>query len=264
MNLSRPILIGAGALLLLGCAPRLPTGEDIPFVHKIDIQQGNQITQEMVAQLHPGMEKHKVRFVMGTPIIADTFHNERWDYVYTFHKGGGDTEMRRVTIFFEDGKLYRIEGDVKPALGRLVVDTRQDTTVAVPFDEHESFFANLKVPFTGNDEDEAQADEETGEQEDLEVAAVDRLPQDETDRADELLADVEKSQNEIVIPEDAPVEKEKTGFFQRIFNTIGLGDEEAAKESQRETKRGERAPIDPTHTDQRGPSYEDPTSPGSD
>jgi outer membrane protein assembly factor BamE len=87
----------------------------IPGVHKIDIQQGNVITQEMVDKLKPGMTKNQVKFVLGTPAIADAFHQNRWDYVYSLQPGGGERQQQRLTLFFDDDKLTRIEGDVKPA-----------------------------------------------------------------------------------------------------------------------------------------------------
>ncbi|MFP6681899.1 MAG: outer membrane protein assembly factor BamE, partial [Gammaproteobacteria bacterium] len=140
----------------------------MPFVHKIDIQQGNVITQRMVAQLRLGMNKKKVRFVMGTPIIQDTFHSSRWDYVYTFHKGGTSGDERRLVtvVFNEDGNLTSLEGDVKPALGTLVVDKHQDTSVQVPDEYEKGLLSKLKdsMPFTGDDEpklaDEKDADKE--------------------------------------------------------------------------------------------------------
>jgi outer membrane protein assembly factor BamE len=145
----------------------LPGVGDLPFVHRIDVQQGNVITQEMVAQLQPGMDKKKVNFIMGSPVIRDTFHADRWDYLYTFTPGGGRTERRRVTLFFEDDKLARIEGDIKPAAGRLVVDTRQDTTVVVPNKEKTSLVTKIKgsIPFVGDEKaKQATTDKQTAEE----------------------------------------------------------------------------------------------------
>ena len=98
------------ALLLGACA--LP---DFMTPYRIDIQQGNYITQEMVSQLKPGMSKDQVRFVLGTPLLTDIFHAERWDYVYWFDRRGQPREQRRVAVFFQDGKLARLDGDVVPA-----------------------------------------------------------------------------------------------------------------------------------------------------
>ncbi len=83
--------------------------------HKIDIQQGNAITQEMVAKLQPGMTPSQVRFVLGTPLLVDPFRTDRWDYFYSYMKGGDVVEQRRLMVFFKNDKLDRVEGDVIPA-----------------------------------------------------------------------------------------------------------------------------------------------------
>ena len=83
--------------------------------HRIDVQQGNALDQESVAKLKPGLNRSQVRFLLGTPLLVDPFRNNRWDYVYTFHKGGKLAEQKRITLFFEGDILQRIEGDVPPA-----------------------------------------------------------------------------------------------------------------------------------------------------
>ncbi len=83
-------------------------------VHHIDIAQGNIVTQEMLDQLELNMPAKKVRFIMGTPLIRDVFHQERWDYIYSFQAGAEKREQRRITLFFDkDQKLHKITGDVK-------------------------------------------------------------------------------------------------------------------------------------------------------
>jgi outer membrane protein assembly factor BamE len=81
-----------------------------PF--RIDVRQGNFVTQEMVAQLKPGLTRDQVRFILGSPLVADMFHVDRWDYVYRFQPGHGEVEQRRLTVFFQDNKLTRVAGDV--------------------------------------------------------------------------------------------------------------------------------------------------------
>jgi outer membrane protein assembly factor BamE len=84
--------------------------------YRIEIQQGNYVTQEMVAQLKPGLSRDQVRFVLGTPLVSDVFHDDRWDYVFTRRRTNSvDVETRRFAVFFEDGKLKRVEGDVVAA-----------------------------------------------------------------------------------------------------------------------------------------------------
>lgn len=81
--------------------------------HRIEIQQGNFVSQEMVGQLKAGMTKDQVRFAMGTPLVADVFHGDRWDYVFVRQRANSrEVEHRRISVFFEQDKLARIEGDV--------------------------------------------------------------------------------------------------------------------------------------------------------
>lgn len=86
---------------------------NILTVHKIDVQQGNVVTQEMVDKLKPGMTRAQVRFVLGTPLVTDVFHRDRWDYFYSFKVGAqGVAETRRLTLTFRDDVLHSVQGDV--------------------------------------------------------------------------------------------------------------------------------------------------------
>jgi outer membrane protein assembly factor BamE len=82
--------------------------------YRADIQQGNFISREMVSQLKEGMTRDQVRFVLGTPLLTDVFHNERWDYPFRMAKGNGELTTSRLTLTFIDGKLARIEGGDLP------------------------------------------------------------------------------------------------------------------------------------------------------
>lgn len=101
------------AALLPGCSyvPRIPG--ITPY--RMEIQQGNFVSQDMVAQLKPGMTKEQVRFILGTPLVTDIFHPERWDYVYWRETSQGRREQRKLAVFFEQGQLARLEGDVVSA-----------------------------------------------------------------------------------------------------------------------------------------------------
>ena len=88
---------------------------DFPGVYKISIPQGNVITQEMVDQLRPGMSKRQVTFVMGTPLVRDPFHQDRWAYIYSFQPGGGERGLERLSVFFIDDQLVSFEGDFIPS-----------------------------------------------------------------------------------------------------------------------------------------------------
>ena len=83
--------------------------------YTIEIQQGNFVSQEMVSQLKAGMSKEQVRITLGTPLLTDLFHADRWDYVYWRKAPDGRHETRKVVVHFADGKLTRVEGDVVPA-----------------------------------------------------------------------------------------------------------------------------------------------------
>ena len=101
------------AVLAAGCS-RVPMLPGLT-AHKIDIQQGNYITQEMVSKLKAGMTRSQVRYILGTPLVADPYHSDRWDYVYQMQQKGETTEFRKIYLLFEHDKLARIDGDVVPA-----------------------------------------------------------------------------------------------------------------------------------------------------
>ena len=109
-RLARTVLLAAA---ISGCSsvPRIVNE------YKIDVQQGNVLTQDMVSQLRPGLTKDQVRFILGTPMLMDMFHASRWDYVYRLQKGStGEVEMRKFSAFFDTSdKLVRVSGDVTPA-----------------------------------------------------------------------------------------------------------------------------------------------------
>jgi outer membrane protein assembly factor BamE len=132
--------------------------DKIPGVYRIDIQQGNNVTQEMINKLEPGMSKNQVAFVMGSPLIVDTFHPNRWDYIYSFQPGNGDREQRRITLYFDDEeKLSHLEGNTRVvAREDMTVETRQDSNVVVPLNEKKTglFSGMLNLIGLGGDDDE--------------------------------------------------------------------------------------------------------------
>jgi outer membrane protein assembly factor BamE len=101
----------AGLLALAGCS--------FPGVYKIDIQQGNVVTQDMIDQLRPGMTRRQVRFIMGNPLITDTFHANRWDYLYSIQPGGGERLQERMSLTFDgNDQLVGLSGDFMPGVSR--------------------------------------------------------------------------------------------------------------------------------------------------
>jgi outer membrane protein assembly factor BamE len=91
------------ALLLSGCN----------LTYKIDVQQGNVVTAEQLEQLKKGMTKREVRYLLGTPLVVDPFHKDRWEYYYSFRAGNSkQAEHRRITIVFDNEAFREIQGDV--------------------------------------------------------------------------------------------------------------------------------------------------------
>jgi len=104
-------LLGAASLtLMLGACASLPA----IGVYKIDINQGNYLTQDQVDRLKTGQTRQEVKSALGTPLVADPFHANRWDYIYEFRRQGRTIEHRQFTVYFVDDKLARWEGDEVP------------------------------------------------------------------------------------------------------------------------------------------------------
>ena len=85
-----------------------------PGVYKIDVEQGNIVTQEMADQLKPEMSRRQVRFIMGTPLVEDTFDQSRWDYLYVKRNGINVLSESRLTVIFEGDSLVTVKGDYLP------------------------------------------------------------------------------------------------------------------------------------------------------
>jgi outer membrane protein assembly factor BamE len=95
------IILAFGLLFLGAC------------VYRPDIQQGNLLDEDNVDQVEIGMSRSAVQFLLGTPMVADSFHRERWDYPYYFKLGRSDEILRRwVVVYFEDDRVSRIERDL--------------------------------------------------------------------------------------------------------------------------------------------------------
>ncbi len=119
----------ATALLGAGCS-----SDQVPFVYRIDIPQGNVVTQEMLNRLEPGMSKQQVSLVMGTPLVVDPFHPDQWVYLYRLRQGGEAVEERRIELQFQNDRLQRFTGDVKPAAGAPAPAPAPAAAVTVPLE----------------------------------------------------------------------------------------------------------------------------------
>jgi outer membrane protein assembly factor BamE len=88
--------------------------------YKIDIVQGNFVSREQAAALKEGMSRTQVRDILGSPLLASVFHANRWDYVFTFKRQGAEAQARRVTVFFKDDLLTKVQADALPSEAEFV------------------------------------------------------------------------------------------------------------------------------------------------
>ena len=99
------LLISLGAFLLLNCS-----NLRFPGVYKIDVAQGNIVTQDLLDKLKPGMSNNQVKFILGSPLIEDTFNENRWDYYYSMKTGRtNQTVSSHVSLYFENQTYNRYE-----------------------------------------------------------------------------------------------------------------------------------------------------------
>ncbi|MDR1228915.1 MAG: outer membrane protein assembly factor BamE [Azoarcus sp.] len=113
LSISSAFAAFAGAAALSACSWLAP--------YRIDVRQGNYVDETMLAQIKPGMTRDHVRFVLGSPLVADVFRTDRWDYIYRFKPGRGEAQQRTISVFFNGDQFDRIEGDVTPLEGEQAV-----------------------------------------------------------------------------------------------------------------------------------------------
>lgn len=102
------------AALVAGCSMNDPNRSGLLQPYRIDLPQGNYLTRESVERVQEGMSREQVRFLLGTPLLRDLFHPDRWDYVFRYKFPSGDVEQRKVTIRFRDDRVAAIEADPLP------------------------------------------------------------------------------------------------------------------------------------------------------
>lgn len=111
--LSLSIIFGA-VFALNGCASGDRSQSGFLEPYRISIPQGNYLNQQMLDQVREGMTRDQVKFAIGTPLLTDPFHPDRWDYVFRFQYPNGDAELRRVTVHFNGDAVGRIDADRLP------------------------------------------------------------------------------------------------------------------------------------------------------
>ncbi len=108
--------------------------------YRPDIQQGNFVSQEMLDQLKVGQNRDQVKFILGSPLLADAFHADRWDYPFYLARGNGELTTSRVSIYFKDNQVARIDGGNLPSerdyINRLIgISKYEQKTEAESLDE---------------------------------------------------------------------------------------------------------------------------------
>jgi len=117
----RPWLLAAAAVASLSLGACSNTSDRMRDAlhkvtpYKVEVVQGNFVSKEQVEALRPGMTRQQVREILGTPMLIDVFHANRWDYVFTIERQGVASQQRRLTVFFNGELLERFDGDPMPS-----------------------------------------------------------------------------------------------------------------------------------------------------
>ncbi|MDD1621202.1 MAG: outer membrane protein assembly factor BamE [Methylococcaceae bacterium] len=128
MNKPAFLLAITASLTFTACSTIL---NNLPGVYTLDIEQGNMIDQSMIDQLRPNMTKRQVLYIMGSPMLADSFHEKRWDYLYSKQVSGEDRVQKRASLFFDGDNLMAVQGDFRPS-SLPVIKESTETSVDLP------------------------------------------------------------------------------------------------------------------------------------
>ena len=216
--------------ILNGCAtPDL----NAPIVYKMEIQQGNEIDSEMLLKLKPGMTKSQVKFILGTPLIADSFHKDRWDYLYVINTYDstknklGFTERRHVVLNFEKELLKTITGEVIPSKGDLDVNKKEKLKEYVITKEMNNEIQSEedswmdKMKFWESDEaDQAEVKQKQKKEVDQEIKKVEETKQMQSDKKNQNKPDKnkteEKTENKKAATVNEETKKEEDSWIDKI------------------------------------------------
>jgi outer membrane protein assembly factor BamE len=141
------------SLALVSCTTIM---ENLPGVYKLDIQQGNIIDQEMINQLRPGMSKRQVLYVLGSPMLVDVFHQQRWDYIQSEQKDDAPRMEKRISLYFEGDNLTGVQGDFRPS-SKPPERISHETTLELPKRNLEKTLWEKITSLFGMDTDESDA-----------------------------------------------------------------------------------------------------------
>ncbi len=233
------------SLTLSGCNTLQELGDAVPdalgktpLLYQPTIQQGNVVTQEMVDKLKPGMNRRQVAYVLGTPLLVDAFHQDRWDYVYTKEVGGGTDNKTHIALFFEDDILVRIDGDFRPEPKEDPLADAPETVFSVPDNnkKDKGFFSSA-LESVGIDTDEEEststADSEENQLPEMGQESGGDLPETVEDAQAEVSQAVDQADVQQQAVEEAEVvekateeveqkQEEEKGLFSRALEVIGL------------------------------------------
>lgn len=151
MNKPLFLLAVSSSLLLPACSTIL---SNIPGVYTLDIKQGNIIDQTMIDQLRPNMTKRQVLYIMGSPMLADTFHENRWDYLFSEQLSGEPRVQKRVSLYFTGDNLTGVQGDFRPS-ALPVAKEASETSVDVPKRKLDQSMAEKIMGLFNSDEPES-------------------------------------------------------------------------------------------------------------
>jgi outer membrane protein assembly factor BamE len=162
----RKLLFYSTLLACLSVASCSTILNNLPGVYSVDVQQGNIVDQSMVDQLRPGMSKRQVLYIMGSPMLKDVFHENRWEYLYSSQPGGEARQQKRITLYFENDKIAGLQGDFRPS--KLpVLKPSPDATVDVPKRNlDDSLWGTLTGWFSSDESSEAPKQEDEKEKTD--------------------------------------------------------------------------------------------------
>jgi outer membrane protein assembly factor BamE len=235
MQKSFLIWLCVSSLFLSGCNTLQELGEAVPdalgetpLMYKPTIQQGNVVTQEMVDKLKPGMNRRQVTYILGTPLLVDAFHQDRWDYVYTKEVGGGAGNKTHISLYFEDDILVRIGGDFRPQPKEDPLAGAEETVFTVPdYTKKEKGFFSRTLETIGIDTDEEESTPSAaGMGDDSQLPDIDKessgdLPETVAEaqaESSQMAEDADDDEEQ----EAEQSEEEEKGFFDRALDVIGL------------------------------------------
>jgi len=133
---------------LTGCTGTSQRVASMVTPYRVDVVQGNFVSREQVQTLQPGMSRQQVRDILGTPLVTSVFHGDRWEYVFTLKRPDVEVQTRRLTIFFTDNVMSRVEGDEMPSEAEFVASltTRLDNPKVPQLEASEEQLARFPKP----------------------------------------------------------------------------------------------------------------------